>query len=301
MENNINLSVSEEVISIIIEKTVMEIPGIYDINGGIIDGITNMLGTKRVKGIKVDIEEKTISAATIKELWNTPPVYESKFSEMTNFVNFAPNIAFNDEFNYKGFSKFGDYIAFVDEFKNNNFEEVTGVGIETLIPNGLNPREFGEFRSYLQLPFINIYKLFAIFKNKFETLSDYKIEYDDLWFNEKNPYWANLVYTLKPLDLNNSNSILKTYNSSFSQSQKWNTSYGNTTQQTLTTSITGNDEYISSNRIKITYIPRILNFSKITTRYLNIWIFLKPIANCLICSTLFPFPFMIATIWRFFE
>lgn len=197
------------------------------------------------------IEEKTISAATIKELWNTPPVYESKFSEMTNFVNFAPNIAFNDEFNYKGFSKFGDYIAFVDEFKNNNFEEVTGVGIETLIPNGLNPREFGEFRSYLQLPFINIYKLFAIFKNKFETLSDYKIEYDDLWFNENNPYWANLVYTLKPLELNNSNSILKTYNSSFSQSQKWNTSYGNTTQQTLTTSITGNDEYISSNRIKI--------------------------------------------------
>ena len=32
MENNINLSVSEEVISTIVEKTVMSIPGIYDIN-----------------------------------------------------------------------------------------------------------------------------------------------------------------------------------------------------------------------------------------------------------------------------
>ena len=198
-----------------------------------------------------DIEEKTISASTIKELWTTTPVYESKFNEMTNFVNFAPNIAFNDGFNYKGFSKFGEYTTFVDEFKKNEFEEVTGVGIETLIPNGLNPREFGEFRSYLQLPFINIYKLFAIFKNKFESFSDYKIEYDELWMNEKNPYWANLVYTLKPLELNNSNSILKTYNSSFSQSQRWNTSYGNTTQQTLVATISGNDEYVSSNRVNI--------------------------------------------------
>ena len=60
MENNINLSVSEEVISTIVEKTVMSIPGIYDINGGIIDGISNMLGSKRVKGIKVDISEKTV-------------------------------------------------------------------------------------------------------------------------------------------------------------------------------------------------------------------------------------------------
>ncbi len=61
MENNINMTVSEEVISTIVEKTVMAIPGIYDINGGIIDGITNMLGSKRVKGIKVDISEKSIS------------------------------------------------------------------------------------------------------------------------------------------------------------------------------------------------------------------------------------------------
>ena len=61
MDNNINLSVSEEVISTIVEKTVMSIPGIHDINGGFIDGITNMLGTKRVKGIRVDILEKTIS------------------------------------------------------------------------------------------------------------------------------------------------------------------------------------------------------------------------------------------------
>ena len=37
MDNNINLSVSEEVISTIVEKTVMSVPGVYDIPGGIID------------------------------------------------------------------------------------------------------------------------------------------------------------------------------------------------------------------------------------------------------------------------
>lgn len=61
MENNVNLSISEEVISTIAEKTVMSVPGVYDISGGLIDGITNMLGSKRTSGIKVDINEKTIS------------------------------------------------------------------------------------------------------------------------------------------------------------------------------------------------------------------------------------------------
>lgn len=61
MDNNINLTVSDEVISTIVEKTVMSIPGIYDINGGIIDGITNMLGSKRMRGIKVDIDNKSVS------------------------------------------------------------------------------------------------------------------------------------------------------------------------------------------------------------------------------------------------
>lgn len=61
MENNVNFRISDEVVSTIVEKTVMSIPGIYDINGGIIDGITNMLGTKRMKGIKVELTEKTIA------------------------------------------------------------------------------------------------------------------------------------------------------------------------------------------------------------------------------------------------
>lgn len=102
MENNINLSVSEEVISIIIEKTVMEIPGIYDINGGIIDGITNMLGTKRVKGIKVDIEEKTISTdiyviveygVKIPDIaWDIQDKVKKTLEEMTGMIVTAVNV-----------------------------------------------------------------------------------------------------------------------------------------------------------------------------------------------------------------
>ena len=58
MDNNINLSVSEEVISTIVEKTVMSVPGVYDIPGGIIDGITNILGSKKTRGIKVEINDR---------------------------------------------------------------------------------------------------------------------------------------------------------------------------------------------------------------------------------------------------
>ena len=61
MDNNVNLSVSEEVVSTIVEKTVMSVPGVFDISGGIIDGITNMLGSRRTRGIKVEIAEKSIA------------------------------------------------------------------------------------------------------------------------------------------------------------------------------------------------------------------------------------------------
>jgi len=102
MENNVNLSVSEEVISTIVEKTVMSIPGIYDINGGIIDGITNMLGTKRVKGIKVDINEKSISidiyliveyGVKIPDIaWDVQDKVKKTIEEMVGMVVTAVNI-----------------------------------------------------------------------------------------------------------------------------------------------------------------------------------------------------------------
>ena len=62
--DNVNLRVSEEVVSAIAYKTILEIPGVFEINGNIIDELTNMLGSKaknkRTRGIKVDFDENQI-------------------------------------------------------------------------------------------------------------------------------------------------------------------------------------------------------------------------------------------------
>ncbi|MBP3284777.1 MAG: Asp23/Gls24 family envelope stress response protein [Clostridia bacterium] len=62
--DNVNLRVSEDVVAAIAYKTILEIPGVFEINGNIIDGLTNMLGSKRTRGIKVDMENNQISLDT---------------------------------------------------------------------------------------------------------------------------------------------------------------------------------------------------------------------------------------------
>ena len=57
MEDNINLSISEEVIATIAEKVVLDVSGVYSLSGGI-----NVLGKKiGTQGIKVEINKKDIS------------------------------------------------------------------------------------------------------------------------------------------------------------------------------------------------------------------------------------------------
>ena len=62
--DNVNLRVSEEVVAAIAHRTILEIPGVFEINGNIIDELTNMLGSKvknkRTRGIKVDFDENQI-------------------------------------------------------------------------------------------------------------------------------------------------------------------------------------------------------------------------------------------------
>ena len=62
--DNVNLRVSEEVVASIAYKTILDIPGVFEVNGNIIDELTNMLGSKnkskRTRGIKVDFEDEQI-------------------------------------------------------------------------------------------------------------------------------------------------------------------------------------------------------------------------------------------------
>ncbi|MBQ7668620.1 MAG: Asp23/Gls24 family envelope stress response protein [Clostridia bacterium] len=57
MEENINLSISEEVISTMAERVILSVSGVHALNGGIMG---NFLGKKGAPGIKVDISGKEI-------------------------------------------------------------------------------------------------------------------------------------------------------------------------------------------------------------------------------------------------
>ena len=129
-----------------------------------------------------------------------------------NVIGFAPNNAISEGFDYKSYEYIDRDAA--NKHKTKTFEETlqdddntfvnrTGVEPGTAIPNGMLPREIGEYRSYLQLPYIYWSKLFQIFQAKAEKLTGYEFDLDTTWFNKYNPYWVNLVYMLKSFNVKN--------------------------------------------------------------------------------------------------
>ena len=155
--------------------------------------------------------EVTINAANIKRLWNTEQPYNDDIHN-SNLINFAPNNSFSEGFDYTIYQLTKNSTEeFAEVLNNVDFTNKTGVEPKVVLPNGILPREIGEYRSYLQLPFIHFYKLFLIFKDKFESVSDYKIKLDEYWFNEHNPYWTDLVFMLKKLDISNNNILQNIY------------------------------------------------------------------------------------------
>lgn len=123
---------------------------------------------------------------------------------ITDILGFAPNNSFVDDFDYKCFEytynhtkEFATELGeLVDGDGNPTFASYTGVEPSTAIGDGLLPRQVGEFRSYLQLPFIYFNKLFQIFVEKTKDVTGYDVELDKSWFDSNNPYWSRIVYML---------------------------------------------------------------------------------------------------------
>lgn len=148
-----------------------------------------------------------INRNLVYNCWNNEGQTQSELKKktdngynVTDIIGFAPNNSFSEGFEHTTYQSGNETSETFEETLGDNFTSATGVEPNTVIPNGLLPREIGEYRSYLQLPFIYWNKLFQIFKEKAEELTGYDIELDNEWFNELNPYWYNLVYMLKPLD-----------------------------------------------------------------------------------------------------
>ena len=129
--------------------------------------------------------------------------------KVTDIIGFTPNNAFNSDFDYKTFQTaqkksklFSEVLeekakTILDKEGNpQSYVDITGVTGETAVREGMYPREIGEYRSYLQLPFIYFNKLFKIFQQKAEATTGYSFVLDERWFNNTNIYWTNLALEL---------------------------------------------------------------------------------------------------------
>ena len=132
--------------------------------------------------------------------------------KVTDIIGFAPNNAISEGFDYKTFQNTKNTSKLFTEVLGDSFTKATGVEPDTVIPNGMLPREIGEYRSYLQLPYIYWNKLWQIFQKKAETITGYEWELDSDWFNTSNPYWYNLVYMLNNFNTKKSEGATNYYN-----------------------------------------------------------------------------------------
>lgn len=131
-------------------------------------------------------------------------------SSVHDIIGFAPNNAMSEDFDYKSYefdNASGKGIkTFVETLNETPAYTDTNISADSLIPDGLLPREIGEYRSYNQLPYIYFNKLFQIFQKKSEELTGYDFELDSDWFNVNNPYWKDLVMMLNRLEVKDGNS-----------------------------------------------------------------------------------------------
>lgn len=139
----------------------------------------------------------------IADCWNKVSFAENlNNAGVLDIIGFAPNNSFDEDFDYSSVqSPLGGAATFASLLDSTDFKDKTGVEGGSVIKDGLLPREFGEYRSYLQLPYIYFNKLFQIVQNKVEETTGYAFDLDNKWFYSGNPYWRNLVMMLsRPYD-----------------------------------------------------------------------------------------------------
>ena len=183
-----------------------------------------------------------ITKELIADMWSNEPNF-SKLDLVENtdsnyriydFIGFAPNNSYNEGFDYttyelpnsktKTFAETLDDKAVSKLGEGKTYVDLTGITSENAIGDGLLPREIGEYRSYMQLPYIYFNKLFQIFMNKTKEITGYDVELDKFWFSEDNYYWGKMVYMLNPLSTKKSESIENTYGMELYEdtTYKWN-------------------------------------------------------------------------------
>lgn len=151
-----------------------------------------------------------INAKFVYDCWQrvTPPSLTLRKINEPNYnvydvVGFVPNNSYDEGFNYDTY-QLSTYQSekFEDTLNSINFQDKTGISADTVLGEGLTPRGLGEFRSYLQTPYMYFNKFVQLFLNKSTELTDYTFNLDSDWFNSDNVYWNDLCMGLLPFSLN---------------------------------------------------------------------------------------------------
>ena len=139
-----------------------------------------------------------------------------KSYKYTDIIGFTPSNAYKSLFDYTqyadmagspnvhGIHKFTDAIdkkTYKVGSGTRTFEDIIGYSSDAVLEGGqLKPRDYGEFRGWLQIPFIYFNKLFQLFNRHTKLVTGYDVVLDDKWFNKNNCYWTDLVMTLNTLE-----------------------------------------------------------------------------------------------------
>lgn len=157
-----------------------------------------------------DYLNSQINAQFVYDCWNklSPPNLTLKKTTDVNYspfdiVGFVPNNAYDEGFNYDTY-QLSTYKSekFEDTLNSIQFQDKTGISADTVLGDGLSPRGLGEFRSYLQTPYMYFNKFVQLLLNKSTELTNYTFNLDEEWFNSANVYWNDLVMGLLPFSLN---------------------------------------------------------------------------------------------------
>lgn len=102
---------------------------------------------------------------------------------------------------------------------NGTFTEVD-YGASDIVGDGFPDYVMNEYRASKMKPYIYINQLMRMYVDKCSELTDYEITLDSDWFNESNPYWSRMLYTLDYLNLENQidSTRFKLFNPSSTQS-----------------------------------------------------------------------------------
>lgn len=169
--------------------------------------------------------DETINKELVYDSWSLSgqSVYDlckkgERLYNVNDIIGFVPNNSISENFDYKSFQHINtstgeDESLLFTTVLGDAFTEATGITPDVVIPNGLLPREIGEYRSYQQLPYIYWNKLFQIFQEKTEAITGYTFDLDDTWFVDNNPYYTGLAYMLKPLSSIKNTTYNNKYNS----------------------------------------------------------------------------------------